>query len=113
MTACKEKYGYSIEMNWICRIHSLSHLKSGTSLEGELINHDDDSLNENNKYTGTSEDGVITRGMIPKVQGCLDALATVPCIYILDGREPHTLLQGLFTRQGAGNHDSAIEMEEE
>ncbi|MBO0780798.1 MAG: acetylglutamate kinase [Ktedonobacteraceae bacterium] len=45
------------------------------------------------------EDGVITGGMIPKVQACLDALATVPCVHILDGREPHTLLQGVLTRQ--------------
>jgi acetylglutamate kinase len=48
------------------------------------------------------EDGVITGGMIPKMQACLDALAMVPCVHILDGREPHTLLQGLFTRQGMG-----------
>lgn len=48
------------------------------------------------------EDGVITGGMLPKVQACLDALATVPCVHILDGREPHILLRGLFTDQGAG-----------
>ena len=48
------------------------------------------------------EDGVITGGMIPKVQACLDALASVPCVHILDGREPHALLQALFTEQGAG-----------
>lgn len=46
------------------------------------------------------EDGVITGGMLPKVQACLDALASVPCVHILDGREPHALLQGLFTEQG-------------
>lgn len=48
------------------------------------------------------EDGIITGGMIPKVQACLDALASVPCVHILDGREPHVLLQGLFTRESAG-----------
>ncbi len=48
------------------------------------------------------EDGVITGGMIPKVQACLDALASVPCVHILDGREPHALLQGLCIRQGTG-----------
>ena len=48
------------------------------------------------------EDGVITGGMIPKVQACLDALATVPCVHILDGREPHVLLKGLFANHGAG-----------
>ncbi len=40
--------------------------------------------------------------MIPKVQACLDALATVPCVHILDGREPHVLLKGLFANHGAG-----------
>jgi acetylglutamate kinase len=48
------------------------------------------------------EDGVITGGMLPKVQACLDALASVPCVHILDGREPHALRQGLFTKQVAG-----------
>jgi len=40
--------------------------------------------------------------MIPKVQACLDALASVPCVHILDGREPHALLRALFTEQGTG-----------
>jgi acetylglutamate kinase len=48
------------------------------------------------------EDEVITGGMLPKVQACLDALASVPCVHILDGREPHALLQALLTRQGTG-----------
>lgn len=48
------------------------------------------------------EDGVITGGMIPKVQACLDALETVPCVHILDGREPHILLRGLVANQNAG-----------
>jgi len=46
------------------------------------------------------EDRVITGGMLPKVQACLDALASVPCVHILDGREPHALRQALFTNQG-------------
>jgi acetylglutamate kinase len=48
------------------------------------------------------EDGVIAGGMLPKVQAYLDALARVPCVHILDGREPHTLLQALFATQGVG-----------
>ncbi len=48
------------------------------------------------------EDGVITGGMIPKVVACLDALATVPCVHIVDGRESHVLLRELFTDQDAG-----------
>ena len=48
------------------------------------------------------EDGVISGGMIPKVQACLDALASVPSVHILDGREPHVLRQALASQQGAG-----------
>jgi acetylglutamate kinase len=40
--------------------------------------------------------------MIPKVAACLDALAAVPRVHIVDGREPHILLRELFTDQGAG-----------
>jgi len=47
-------------------------------------------------------DGVISGGMIPKVSACLDALATVPRVHIVDGGEPHVLLRELFTDQGAG-----------
>src|SRR6266851_5225987 len=46
--------------------------------------------------------GVISDGMIPKVIACLDALLTVPCLHILDGREPHALLRELFSGQSAG-----------
>jgi acetylglutamate kinase len=48
------------------------------------------------------EEGVITGGMIPKVSACLDALAAVPRVHIVDGRESHVLLRELFTNQGAG-----------
>jgi acetylglutamate kinase len=48
------------------------------------------------------KEGVINGGMIPKVTACLDALAAVPRVHIVDGREPHVLLRELFTDQGAG-----------
>ncbi len=48
------------------------------------------------------EEGVISGGMIPKVTACLDALAAVPRVHIVDGREEHVLLRELFTDQGAG-----------
>jgi acetylglutamate kinase len=47
-------------------------------------------------------EGVINGGMIPKVTACLDALAAVPRVHIVDGREPHVLLRELFTDNGAG-----------
>jgi acetylglutamate kinase len=48
------------------------------------------------------EEGVIHGGMIPKVTACLDALAAVPRVHIVDGREDHVLLRELFTSRGAG-----------
>jgi acetylglutamate kinase len=48
------------------------------------------------------EEGVINGGMIPKVTACLDALAAVPRVHIVDGREDHVLLRELFTDKGAG-----------
>jgi acetylglutamate kinase len=48
-------------------------------------------------------DGVLSGGMIPKVEACLDALAAgVPAVHLLDGRVPHVLLLELFTDMGVG-----------
>ncbi|MDR2104681.1 MAG: acetylglutamate kinase [Deferribacteraceae bacterium] len=49
------------------------------------------------------EDGVITGGMIPKLQGVYDAInAGVAKVNIIDGREPHSILLELFTDIGSG-----------
>jgi len=46
---------------------------------------------------------VISGGMLPKVQACLDALeAGVKKTYIIDGRVPHCLLLEIFTKEGIG-----------
>ncbi len=48
-------------------------------------------------------EGVIGRGMIPKVEACLAALAAgVPTAHIISGRQPHALLVELFTEEGVG-----------
>ena len=48
-------------------------------------------------------DGVISGGMIPKVEACLDAIeAGVGAAHILDGRIPHVLLLELLTDAGVG-----------
>jgi acetylglutamate kinase len=48
-------------------------------------------------------EGVVSRGMIPKVQACLDALAAgVPTAHIIGGALPHALLVELFTEEGVG-----------
>ena len=48
-------------------------------------------------------DGVITGGMIPKVETCIDAVeGGVEGAVIMDGRAPHALLVELFTEHGMG-----------
>jgi len=47
--------------------------------------------------------GVISRGMIPKVEACLEAIdAGVPTAHIISGTIPHALLVELFTEEGVG-----------
>ncbi len=48
-------------------------------------------------------DGVITGGMIPKLETCMAAVgAGVDAAVILDGRVPHVLLLEIFTKAGVG-----------
>jgi acetylglutamate kinase len=47
--------------------------------------------------------GTVSDGMIPKVQGCIDAVRSgVGRAHVLDGRQPHVLLLELFTDAGIG-----------
>ena len=47
--------------------------------------------------------GVITGGMIPKVECCIEAIEKgVRRVTILDGRGPHAVLLELLTDEGAG-----------
>lgn len=49
------------------------------------------------------DEGVVTGGMIPKLQTCMDAVgAGVDAAVILDGRVPHVLLLEIFTNAGVG-----------
>lgn len=49
------------------------------------------------------EDGTINGGMIPKVQGCVEAIHDgVTGVHIIDGRVPHCLLLEIFTKTGIG-----------
>ncbi|MFY9639721.1 MAG: acetylglutamate kinase [Rhodomicrobium sp.] len=49
------------------------------------------------------DDGTISGGMIPKVEGCIDVIEQgVEGVVILDGRVPHAVLLELFTEHGVG-----------
>ena len=48
-------------------------------------------------------EGIISGGMLPKVDCCVDALrAGVKNVVIMDGRIPHSILMELLTDEGAG-----------
>ncbi|MBF0246030.1 MAG: acetylglutamate kinase, partial [Planctomycetes bacterium] len=52
---------------------------------------------------GLIASGVISGGMLPKVQASLDAMeAGVNKVHIIDGRRHHSLLLEIFTPQGVG-----------
>ena len=46
---------------------------------------------------------IVQGGMIPKIQNCIDAVENgVRGVVILDGRKPHSILNEIFSNQGAG-----------
>jgi acetylglutamate kinase len=49
------------------------------------------------------KEGVISGGMIPKIEGCIEVVeAGVEAVVIIDGRVPHCVLLELFTTHGVG-----------
>lgn len=49
------------------------------------------------------EDGVISGGMIPKIETCVKAIENgVKSCHIIDGRKKHSLLLEIFTKDGIG-----------
>ena len=48
-------------------------------------------------------EGIISGGMLPKIEGCEDAIrAGVKKVHLVDGRMPQSLLLEIFTREGVG-----------
>ena len=48
-------------------------------------------------------DGTISGGMLPKIEGCCDAIRSgVRKVHLVDGRMAHSLLLEIFTREGVG-----------
>ena len=49
------------------------------------------------------EEGVISKGMLPKVNSAVDALSSgVNRVHFIDGRLPHSILLEIFTDEGIG-----------
>jgi len=78
-----------------------------TDIAGVLKDKDDPStlipeisLDEAEKLY---KDGIISGGMIPKVDCCIEAIREgVKNVIIMDGRVPHSILMELLTDEGAG-----------
>ena len=78
-----------------------------TDIAGVLENKDDpNTLIPHitvDEAKGLYESGVISGGMIPKVDCCIEAIEHgVKNVVIMDGRIPHSILMELLTDEGAG-----------
>lgn len=59
------------------------------------------------------ETGVISGGMLPKIDSCVEAIqAGVKKVHLVDGRMPHSLLLEVFTKQGVGTEITADEQKQ-
>jgi acetylglutamate kinase len=78
-----------------------------TDMPGLLADKDDPATLihtlQSSEVAGLTERGVISGGMIPKINACLNALESgVARTHIIDGRVPHALLLEIFTDKGLG-----------
>lgn len=82
-------------------------LISMTDISGLLRDKDDPSTLISKVYVSDVgelvRDGVISGGMIPKVECCIEAIRQgVHKVFIIDGRIPHSILIELMTDEGIG-----------
>ncbi len=78
-----------------------------TDIDGILMDKDDPSTLISELTVSQAhklyDEGVISGGMIPKVDCCIEAINEgVKKVTILDGRVPHAILMELLTDEGAG-----------
>ena len=91
----------------IAGILGAESLISMTDIEGILRDKDDPSTLISKIYVDEApalvEEGVISGGMIPKVECCIDAIESgVRKVFIIDGRIPHSILIETLTNEGIG-----------
>lgn len=108
-----DKYGNAYNINgdtavaYIAGALGAQRLIMMTDIDGILRDKDDPStIIPNLTLTEIEElkgEGVISGGMIPKVDCCVEAIHKgVRNVVILDGRVPHSILMELLTDEGAG-----------
>ncbi|KAG0629267.1 hypothetical protein M758_1G090000 [Ceratodon purpureus] len=78
-----------------------------TDVQGVMLDHKDSTtLVRDVDIKGVRKliaDGIVSGGMIPKVECCVRSLAQgVHAAHIIDGRAPHSLLLEILTDEGAG-----------
>ncbi len=91
----------------IAGILGAESLISMTDIEGILRDKDDPSTLISKICVEDApklvEEGVISGGMIPKVECCIDAIKSgVRKVFIIDGRIPHSILIETLTNEGIG-----------
>ncbi len=91
----------------IAGILGAESLISMTDIEGILRDKDDPSTLISKIVVDDApklvEEGVISGGMIPKVECCIDAINSgVRKVFIIDGRIPHSILIETLTNEGIG-----------
>ena len=82
-------------------------LISMTDIEGILRDKDDPSTLISKIYVSEApqliKEGVISGGMIPKINCCIEAIRRgVNKVFIIDGRVPHSILIETLTDEGMG-----------
>ena len=112
-TVASDRDGHSYNINgdtaaaYIAGALGAERLIMMTDIAGVMMDKDDpDSLIPNitvSEAEKLKDQGVISGGMIPKVDCCIEALnAGVNNVIIMDGRIPHSILMELLTDEGAG-----------
>lgn len=82
-------------------------LISMTDIRGLLRDKNNDStlipIVKTSEIPGLMNEGVISGGMIPKIECCIDSIRQgVKKVFILDGRVPHSILIEILTDEGIG-----------
>ncbi len=112
-TVASDRQGHSYNINgdtaaaYIAGALGAERLIMMTDIAGILRDKDDpDTLIPEltiSKAKALYEEGVISGGMIPKVDCCIEAIHKgVKNVIIMDGRVPHSILMEILTDEGAG-----------
>ena len=112
-TVASDRHGNAYNINgdtaaaYIAGALGAERLIMMTDIAGILENKDDPSTLIPHitveEAKGLYESGVISGGMIPKVDCCIEAIQHgVKNVVIMDGRIPHSILMELLTDEGAG-----------